>query len=105
MFGLYLPIPNMPQLQIFNKQEFESQLKRAVQCNSMHSIMAREGNFLVRLPRYVEWFKGQETRDLTAMLKHFIEAEIVEKDSPDYHHLTAVLRQVMNGQKEGGGRI
>jgi hypothetical protein len=68
MFGLYLPIPNMPLLQIFNKQEFESQLKHAVQSNSMHSIMAREGNFLVRLPRYVEWFKGQETRDLAAML-------------------------------------
>ena len=68
MFGLYLPIGNMPQLQIFTKCDFEFQLKRAVQINSQGSIIARGGNFLVRLPRYVEWFKGQATKDLSAML-------------------------------------
>ena len=83
-FGSFYPVRKMPRLEVFNKEEFDEQLRRVMQINTEQHIQIRPDNFLVRLPKVLFWIKKLDNNtksDFESILRLLLKHNIIADDS------------------------
>ncbi|CDW84178.1 UNKNOWN [Stylonychia lemnae] len=74
-FGIYLPIKKMPQLRIFNVQDFDNDLRVSAQIYLIDRINIKDSMLYISLPKFIEWFRQDFNGDHMTDLLQFIENE------------------------------
>ena len=83
-FGSFYPVRKMPRLEVFNKEEFDEQLRRVMQINTEQHIQIRPDNFLVRLPKVLHWIKKLDKNtksDFESILRLLLKHNIIADES------------------------
>lgn len=108
--GVYMPMRNMGCLEVFKTETVAKQLREIFQKSYGSKIYAKKNNFLIRVPRHLQWYHRDYMRsepknkkeDYFGIFKLMIEKKGIPDDSPQFMEMQRVLEQLENEKSKTG---